>query len=165
MPTTGRGGAAPSPASERPTYTSPPMNVTATPAPKSSVVLEVEVPAERLTRAVDEAVRALGRRTRVAGFRPGKAPRPVLERVLGPGAVLDEAVDRLVQNSYRDALVEQSILPLTNADVEIVDYKNFNFQPEIEEIDDAKVDKVVDELRDQNATLAPVEDRGAKDGD
>jgi trigger factor len=164
------------------------MNVTATPAPKSSVVLEVEVPAERLTRAVDEAVRALGRRTRVAGFRPGKAPRPVLERVLGPGAVLDEAVDRLVQNSYRDALVEQSILPLTNADVEIVqaeegkplifkatvqvrpdvelgDYKNFNFQPEIEEIDDAKVDKVVDELRDQNATLAPVEDRGAKDGD
>ena len=164
------------------------MNVTATPAPKSSVILEVEVPAERLTRAVDEAVRALSRRTRVAGFRPGKAPRPVLERVLGPGAVLDEAVDRLVQNAYRDALIEQALLPLTNADVEIVqaeegkplifkatvqvrpevklgDYKNFNFAPEIETIDDAKVAKVIEELRDQNATLAPVEDRGAKDGD
>jgi hypothetical protein len=96
------------------------MNVTATPAPKSSVILEVEVPAERLDRAVDEAVRALGRRTRVAGFRPGKAPRPVLERVLGPGAVLDEAVDRLVQGAYRDALIEQALLPLTNPDVEIV---------------------------------------------
>ena len=164
------------------------MNVTATPAPKSSVVLEVEVPAEKLSKAVDEAVRALGRRTRVAGFRPGKAPRPVLERVLGPGAVLDEAVDHLVQTSYRDALVEQAILPLTNADVEIVqaeegkplifkatvqvrpdvtlgDYKDFNFRPEIEAIDDAKVDKVIEELRDQNATLAPVEDRGAKAGD
>jgi trigger factor len=164
------------------------MNVTATPAPKSSVILEVEVPADRLARAVDEATRALSRRTRVAGFRPGKAPRPVLERVLGPGAVLDEAVDRLVQNSYRDALVEQAILPLTNADVEIVqaeegkplifkatvqvrpdatlgDYKNFNFRPEIETIDESKVDKVIEELRDQNATLSPVEDRGAHKGD
>jgi trigger factor len=164
------------------------MNVTATPAPKSSVVLEVEVPAERLSRAVDEAVRALSRRTRVAGFRPGKAPRPVLERVLGPGAVLDEAVDRLVQSAYRDALVEQALLPLTNADVEVVqaeegkplifkatvqvrpevelgDYANFNFAPEIETIDADKVEKVIEELRDQNATLAPVEDRGAKKGD
>ncbi|HET9344631.1 MAG TPA: trigger factor [Candidatus Limnocylindrales bacterium] len=164
------------------------MNITATPAPKSSVILEVEVPAERLDRAVGEAVRALSKRTRVAGFRPGKAPRPVLERVLGEGAVLDEAVDRLVQSSYRDALIEQAILPLTNADVEIVqaeegkplifkatvqirpevalgDYRNFNFRPEIETIDDAKVDKVVEELRDQNATLSPVEERGAQNGD
>jgi trigger factor len=164
------------------------MNVTATPAPKSSVILEVEVPAERLNRAVDEAVRALSKRTRVPGFRPGKAPRGVLEAVLGPGAVLDEAVDRLVQNSYRDALIEQAILPLTNADVEIVqaeegkplifkatvqvrpdvvlgDYKNFNFKPEIEEIDDPKVERVLEELRDQNGTLSPVEDRGAKKGD
>jgi trigger factor len=164
------------------------MTVTATPAPNSSVVLEVEVPAERLDRAMGEAVRALSRRTKVAGFRPGKAPRPVLERVLGPGAVLDEAVDRVVQGAYRDALLEQSILPLTNADVEIVqaeegkpvifkatvqvrpevvlrDYKNFKFKPEIETIDDEKVDRVVDELRDQNGTLAPVEDRGARNGD
>jgi len=164
------------------------MTVTATPAPKSSVILEVEVPADRLARAVDEAVRALSRRTRVAGFRPGKAPRPVLERVLGPGAVLDEAVDRVVQGAYRDALIEQALLPLTNADVEIVqaeegkplifkatvqvrpevglgDYNNFNFRPEIETIDEPKVDRVIEELRDQNGTLAPVEDRGAKDGD
>jgi trigger factor len=173
---------------QRPALYFPAMNVTATPAPKSSVILEVEVPAERLDRAVGEAVRALSRRTRVAGFRPGKAPRPVLERVLGPGAVLDEAIDRLVQGAYRDALIEQAILPLTNADVEIVqaeegkplifkatvqvrpdvvlgDYKNFNFRPEIDTIDDEKVDRVVEELRDQNGTLAPVEDRGAKKGD
>jgi trigger factor len=164
------------------------MNVTATPAAKSSVLLEVEVPQERLARAVDDAVRALSRRTRVAGFRPGKAPRPVLERVLGPGAVLDEAVDHLMQTAYREALVEKDILPLTNAEVEVVqaeegkplifkatvqvrpqvelgDYRNFNFRPEIEAIDEPKIDKVIDELRDQNATLAPVEDRPAKKGD
>src|SRR5262245_39588522 len=164
------------------------MNVTATPAPKSSVVLEVEVPAERLDRAVGEAVRALSRRTRVPGFRPGKAPRGVLEAILGQGAVLDEAVDRVVQSAYRDALIENEILPLTNADVEIVqavegkplifkatvsirpdvklgDYRNFTFKPTIDTADDAKVDKVIEELRDQNATLAPVEDRSALKGD
>ena len=164
------------------------MNVTATPAPKSSILLEIEVPADRLDRAVREATQRLSRRTRVAGFRPGKAPRPILERVLGPTAVLDEAVDQLVQVAYRDAILEQGIVPLTNADVELVeaeegkplkfkatvqvrpevelgDYANFPFAPEIEEIDDAKVDKVIEELRDQNATLAPVEDRAARDGD
>ena len=164
------------------------MQITATPAPNSTVVLEIELPAERLERAVDEAVRHLSRRTRVPGFRPGKAPRPLLERHLGPGAILDDAVDHLVQDAYRQALVDKDLLPLTNADVEVVqaeegkplvfkatvqvrpdvelgDYRNFNFRPEIETIDDARVDKVLEELRDQNATLAAVEDRGAKEGD
>lgn len=164
------------------------MNVTATPAPKSSVLLEVELPAERLDRAVRDATQRLARRHRVPGFRPGKAPRPILERVLGPGVVLDEAVELLVQDAYRAAILEQRILPLANADVEIVqaeegkpfvfkatvpirpevelgDYRNFPFGPEVEPTDDAKVDKVLEELRDQHATLAAVEGRGARNGD
>jgi len=164
------------------------MQVTATPAPKSSVLLEIEVPPDRLDRAVRDAVRRLSRRTRVPGFRPGKAPRPILERVLGPSAVLDEAVETLMQSTYREAVIEQGIVPLTDAEVEVVeavegkplrfkatvqvrpevtlgDYSDFKFAPEIEDIDDEKVDKVIEELRDQNATLAAVEDRGAKDGD
>jgi trigger factor len=164
------------------------MQVTATPAPNSTVVLQIELPAERLDRAVREAVGHLARRTRVPGFRPGKAPRALLERQLGPGAVLEDAVDHLVQDAYREALRQEDLLPLTNADVEVVqaeegkplvfkatvqvrpdvqlgDYKNFNFKPEIETTDDPRVDKVIEELRDQNATLAAVEDRGAKEGD
>jgi trigger factor len=164
------------------------MQITRTPAPKSTVQLQIELPPDRLDRALDAAVRALARRTRIPGFRPGKAPRPVLERHLGPGVVMDEAVDHLMQDAYREALIKEDILPLTNADVEVVqaeegkplifkatvpvrpevklgDYRNFNFQPEIDVIDDTRVDQVVEELRDQNATLAAVEDRGATDGD
>ena len=164
------------------------MNVTSTPAPKSSILLEIEVPADKLDRSIRDATGRLSRRTRVAGFRPGKAPRNILERVLGPGAVLEEAVDQLVQDSYREAVIKEGIIPLTNADVEILeaiegqplrfkatiqvrpevvlgDYANYNFAPEIEGVDDAKVDKVIDELRDQNATLAAVEERGAQNGD
>ena len=164
------------------------MQITRTPSAKSTVQLQIELPPDRLDRALDVAVRALARRTRIPGFRPGKAPRPVLERHLGPGVVLDEAVDHLMQDAYREALLKEDILPLTNADVEVVqaeegkpliftatvpvrpdvtlgDYRNFNFQPEIDTIDDARVDQVVEELRDQNATLAAVDDRGATEGD
>ena len=164
------------------------MQITRTPAERSTVQLEIELPPERLERALDVAVRALARRTRVPGFRPGKAPRSVLERHLGPGVVLDEAVDHLMQDAYREALLQEDIIPLTNADVEVVqaeegkplifkavvpvrpevtlgDYREFNFGPDIDTIDDARVDQVVEELRDQNATLAAVEDRGAQDAD
>ncbi len=164
------------------------MQTTRTPAPKSSILLEIELPPERLDAAIGHAVRALARRTRVPGFRPGKAPRPLLERHLGPGVVLDEAVEHLVQDAYRDALIAEDILPLTNADVEIVqaeegkpvvfkatvqvrpvvelgDYASFPFGPEIETIDDARIDQVIEQLRDQNASLSAVEDRGAQDGD
>ncbi len=164
------------------------MQTTNTPGPKSTVLLEIELPPERVSRAIDEAVRHVSRRTRVPGFRPGKAPRQVLERHLGPGVVFDEAVDHLVEAAYREAIVEQAILPLTNPDVEVIqaeegksfifkatvqvrpeialgDYQHFNFSPDIDTIDDARIDHVLGELRDQNATLAAIEDRGAKDGD
>ena len=164
------------------------MQVTSTPAPKSSVLLEVELPSERLDRSMAEAVRRLARRTKVAGFRPGKAPRFMLERVLGPTAVLDEAVELLLQDAYRDAIREQGIVPLAQADVDVVqaeegkpfkftatvqvppevslgDYDHFNFKPEIEPTDEARMQTVLDELRDQNASLRPVEDRPAQAGD
>ena len=166
----------------------PAMSNTVTPAPRSSLKLRFELPSERLTTAIDEAVRHISKRTRIAGFRPGKAPRPIVERAVGRPAIVDEAMDHLVQRAYRDALVEHDITPLTNADVEVEqaeegkpvifsatvqvrpevtlgDYRGFNFKPEIDAIDAPKVDKVLEELADQHATLSPVEERGAKAGD
>jgi len=112
----------------------------------------------------------------------------MLERVLGPAAVMDEAVEHLVEDAYREAILESTLFPLASPDVEVVqaeegkpvifkatvqvrpevvlgDYENFPFRPEIATTDDARVEQVVEELRDQNATLAPVEDRGAREGD
>ena len=142
------------------------MNVTVTPAPKSALNVRVELPPERLDAAISEAVRHLAKRTKIPGFRPGKAPRGVLEAVLGKEAVIEEAMDHLVQRAYRDAMVEKEILPLTQAEVNVEqgeegkpviftanvqvrpevtlgDYKGFNFKPEIETTDDPKVEKVI----------------------
>ena len=79
------------------------MNVTVTPAPRSTLAVRVEVPSEKLDAAILEAVRHLSQRTKIAGFRPGKAPRAVVERIVGAEAILEEAMDHVVQRAYRDA--------------------------------------------------------------
>jgi trigger factor len=164
------------------------MQTTNTPLPKSRLQLEFELPPERLSRAIDQAVGRLARQARVPGFRPGKAPRFMLERVLGPTAVLDDAVDHLVEDAYREAVKEQDIVSLASPEVEITqaeegkpllfkavvqvrpevtlgDYEHFGFAPEIKPVDDQMVTQVVDELRDAHAELKPVEGRAAKEGD
>ena len=149
------------------------MHVTTTPSEKSTVLLEVELPAADLSRAVVDATQRLSQRTRIPGFRPGKAPRSMVERELGPGSVLDEAVEQLVERSYRTAMAEQTELfaigrPTIDVvqveegqpfrytatipvrpEVRLGDYRAFPFAPEIDTVDDPKVDRVVDELRDQ----------------
>jgi trigger factor len=164
------------------------MKVTTTKGPRSSVVLEVEVPPERVAASVQQAVARLSRNTRVPGFRPGHAPRAVLERVVGPDRVLDEAFEHLIPDTLEEALTDAAVIPLIQPDVEVVqrdegkpliyratvpvrpdvtlgDYRNFPFAIDIETIDDARVAQVLEELRDQQASLVPVEDRPVKDGD
>ncbi len=170
------------------TYNLPTMQTNNTLLAKSRLQLEFELPPERLAKAIDQAVGRLSRQARVPGFRPGKAPRLMLERVLGPGAVLDEAVDQLVEDAFREAMREQDILPLTSPEVEITqgvegkpvifkaivqvrpevklgDYDHFGFKPEIKAVDETMVEKVLDELRDGQASLEPVTGRGAEKGD
>ena len=172
------------------------MNVTATPSDKSTVVLDVELPAATVQRAIDEALRHLGKRTRVPGFRPGKVPRPMLERALGvrrsdpdaPDPVYDDAKEHLYESSVVEAITEQDldilsipqpewirfvegegaayrvVLPI-RPDVKLGAYTDYPFGIDIDEINDEKVERVLDQLREQNASLVPVEGRGAQEGD
>jgi len=172
------------------------LKVTTTPAARRSVVLEVELPAERVRRSVDTSVRHLAQRTKVPGFRPGKVPRPVLERALGvrrgdPGApnpLYDDAKEHLFEASVLEAVEQEKLdvlsipepewlrfeegsgatyrvtLPL-RPEVELGSYTDYPFGIDIEPTTAERIDSVVDNLRDQQATLAPVEDRGAQKGD
>ena len=164
------------------------MQTTNTPLPRSRLQIEFELPAERLTRSLDEAARHLSQRQRISGFRPGKAPRSVVERVVGASTVMDEAVDLLVESAVRDAVRDQRILPLDSPEVEVTqaeegkpvifkatlqvrpeiklgDFENFPFKPEVEPVDETMVEKVVDELRDSEGHYEPVEGRAADKGD
>jgi trigger factor len=159
-------------------------------------VLEVEFPPEQVRRAVEESVRHLSRRTRVPGFRPGKAPRALLERALGisrddpaaPNPLYDDAKEHLFERSVIEAVREQELdvlsvpepvwlefgevggasyrvsLPV-RPEVKLGAYTDYPFGITIDAVDDEAVDKVVDQLRDQQASLVPVEGRGAQDDD
>jgi len=172
------------------------MKVTTRPAERSSVVLEVEFPPERVRRSVEESVRHLARRTKVPGFRPGKMPRPVLELALGirrddpegPNPLYEDAKEHLFEHSVIDALRDSELdvlsipapewltfaedagasyrvtLPL-RPEVKLGAYTDYPFAIGIDTIDDASVDKVIEQLRDQQASLVPVEDRGAATDD
>jgi trigger factor len=164
---------------------------------QSTVVLEVQITDKELQNAINEGVRHLARRTRIPGFRPGKAPRPMIEHALGvdrsdpdaPDPVYDEAREHLYQRTLIQAVTEsgKDVLELprepewtsfeegvgatyevtlpVRPEVELGDYTEYPFTPEIHEVTDEEVDQVIEQLRDQQASLIPVEDRGAENED
>src|SRR3970040_1953081 len=89
-----------------------PMKVEWKREPPSRAVLEVELPAEDVAREVGRAAARLARRVRVPGFRPGKAPRTVLERYIGRDELYGEAIEELVSSGYRQAVAEVGIVPV-----------------------------------------------------
>lgn len=169
------------------------MKFNTRPAERSTVVLEVELPAERVKRSVDVSVRHIGQRHRVPGFRPGRVPRPMLERALGirrddpeaPDPIYDDAKEHLFEASVIEALRQSELdvlaipapewttfheqdgaayrvtLPVRPT-VQLGAYTDYPFSIKVEEVDEAKVEAVVEQLRDQQASLVPVEDRGAQ---
>lgn len=161
---------------------------------RSTIMLEVHLTEQELQRAVDEGVRHLARRTRIPGFRPGKAPRPILERALGidrsnpdaPNPIYDEAREHLYERTVIEALREadKDVLEMprepewtsfaegvgavyrvtlaVRPEVSLGDYTDYPFTPQVDEVTDDQVEAVIEQLRDQQAVLVPVEDRPAQ---
>jgi len=166
------------------------VTVSTRPEPGSKMVLEIEVPPEEVDRHFATAYRHVAERTRVPGFRPGKAPRHVIDRFVGRGSVIAEAVEHLVQDSYGAALDQTDVIPIDNPEVDIDptgvaegqavtftatvpvrpevqlgSYSDYSFTLETPEVTDEQVDQVIEELREQQATLRPIDGRGAAEGD
>ena len=173
------------------------MNTDIRDADRSTIVLEVQITPQELQSAINEGIRHLARRTRVPGFRPGKAPRQILERTLGvdrsdpeaPNPIHDEAREHLYERTVLTALQEtdKEVLELprepewtsfqegigasyrvtlpVRPDVRLGDYTDFPFTPQVDDVGEGQIDQVIEQLRDQQAVLAPVEDRPAQTDD
>lgn len=152
------------------------MKVSVERIPNSQVVLEIEVDAERVERAVDVAYRRLARRTRVPGFRPGKAPRPMVERLLGRETLLREALEDLVPQVYSEVLEQESIDAIDQPEVEIKqleplvvratvparptveigDYRSLRVERPSVEVPQEEIDEALEDLRRRYALHEPV---------
>ena len=166
------------------------VTVQSNPQPGSRVQLEIEVPPADVDRHFATAYRHVAERTKVPGFRPGKAPRHVIDRFVGRGAVIAEAIDHLVSDSYDAALDQVAILPIdqpevdidptgvaegqpvrftatvaVRPDVQLGAYTDYPFGLETPETTDEQVEGVIKELREEQATLRPIDERTAQKGD
>ena len=155
--------------------------------PGSQVVLSVEVPVDQVSKSIEQAYSHLAPRVRVAGFRPGKAPRPMVERQIGWPALRQEALDRLLPTAYNAALDEAGLDPIDVPKVEVEqfdrdapfrfkatvsvkpevtlkDYKDIRVPKPQTEVNDAEVDEAIERLRLRFAELHEVE-RPVQKGD
>ncbi len=155
--------------------------------PGSQVALAIEVPADEVDRAFEKVIAKLSQKARIQGFRPGKAPRAVVEARLGPQAIREEAIEALVPEVVSRALTESGVDPIDRPRVDVVEFERgktarltatVSVMPEVElpdldsirverphtEVTDEMVDRRVDELLDSQASLEPVE-RAVREGD
>jgi trigger factor len=89
--------------------------------PKSQVGMTIEVPTELVDATYERVLNRLVSRAKIEGFRPGRAPRALVEARLGPAMVREEVVETMVPEVIRQALEEKSLDPIDNPDVEVLE--------------------------------------------
>jgi len=153
----------------------------------NKVKLSVEVDESEVDKAVDAAFRKMAREVRIPGFRPGKAPRRLLEARLGTGTARQEAIRESLPDFYARALIDNDVEPIAPPEIEITGGKEtgpvsfdavVEVMPQIRvvgyeglrvalpslTVTDEDVDAQVDRLRDQFGELQTVS-RQARAGD
>jgi trigger factor len=161
------------------------LKLTTQPLEDHQVKLTVEVESSQFEDAKQRAARKLARQIKIPGFRPGKAPYPVILRHLGEAAIAEEAIEILVDEIYPQAIKEAEINPYgpgslegipqldppvfefsvpLKASVELGDYHSIRLPYEKPEISEERIDEVVASLQDRQAIIEPVE-RPAQEGD
>ena len=155
----------------------------------NKVRLDVEVSPEEVKKGVDAKVRELRSKVRVPGFRPGKAPRRVIENRLGRDYIYMEALQDELPRWYSAAVVESNLRPIDRPEIHFDDpldeQRGFKFSATVEvrpeaklkeykgievprretEISEEQVEKTLEELQNQFSTLAAVEGRLVQEGD
>lgn len=150
--------------------------------------LAFEIPADRVGQEVEKAYRTVQQQARLKGFRPGKAPRSVLERYFGE-QIAEEVSSLLVQESYAQAVEEHDLQIVAQPQVvperlipgqpfrysatvevrptvEITDFEGIEVDQEIETVKEEEVTASLQRLAESLTQLHPVTDRETvEDGD
>lgn len=163
------------------------MKITTEKLPKSLLSLQIELDKERLERGLDQAARRLSQKYPIHGFRPGKAPRFMIERTFGREALIEEASEDLINKAFRDALKQEQIEPVGQASLQGIDsaepftftihvpvqptvdvgaYRELRAPLELEPVTDEQVERMMDVIRDRHVVLKELDDpRPVQEGD
>src|ERR1700730_1543746 len=149
--------------------------------------LDLEIPAEEVSKKIDSVAHEFARIARVPGFRPGKAPVSLIRRRFADD-IKGEVLQALVPERVEKAVSEQKLTPVSQPQVEKLDfaegqplkfravfevlpdfelanYKDLELEMPVMHIPDEDVANTLEEMRERAAAFAPVEGRPAENGD
>ncbi len=155
---------------------------------KNMAKLTIEVAAENLEKAIEKAYRKNKNKISVPGFRKGKVPRQMIEKMYGKEIFYEDAVNMLIPEEYAKAYDECGEEIVSSPKIDVVQVEagqpfiftaEVALKPEVRlgkykgvkvgkietEVTDAEVDAEIDKERERNARNITVEDRAVKDGD
>ena len=156
-------------------------------AEKNCYELEISVEKETFAAAVDAAYRKQAANINVPGFRKGKAPRALVEKMYGKGVFYEDAINACIPEAYEGAVKESKLdivgqpqfdivsvgdeglvlkaVVYVKPDVKIENYLGMEIEKKVEEVTDEAVDAEITRARERNARVKDVTDRAAKMGD
>ena len=150
--------------------------------------LGIAVEKDVFDAAVDKVYRKQVKNINVPGFRKGKAPRSIIEKMYGKGVFYEDAINELLPTVYQDAIKEADIKDIVaqpefdivsidenglvlsavitvKPEVEIADYVGIAVEKVVEPVTDEEVDREVETVRERNSREIEVTDRAAELGD
>lgn len=161
------------------------MNIEKQPLENHHIKLAIQVEESDWEKAKRLAARQLSKRVKIPGFRPGKAPYNTVLRQVGEGNITQEALEAIIEDTYKQALKEAEIEPYGPGDleqieeydppvleftiplqpeVELGDYKALDIAYEPPGADEEEIDDIIASMQRQNAVSESV-DRPAEEGD
>lgn len=155
---------------------------------KNMVKLTIEATAEEFEAAIEKAYLKNRSKMNVQGFRKGKAPRKIIEKMYGTEIFYEDAANSIIPDAYEKALSESDLDIVSQPDIDVTqiergksfiftatvavkpevtlgDYKGIEVKKADIEVNDDEVTAELDKVREQNARLVAVEDRPAQDKD
>ena len=155
---------------------------------KNMVKLTIEASAEELDAAIEKAYQKNKGKISVQGFRKGKAPRAVIEKLYGAGIFFEDAANALIPKAYDEAVKESDLEIVSQPDINIVqiekgkpfiftaevavkpevtlgDYKGIEVEKIEVSVSDDEMNAELDRVREQNSRTITVEDRAIENND
>ncbi len=155
-------------------------------AEKSTVKIEFSVEKSVFDAAVEKVYRKQVKKISVPGFRPGKAPRAMIEKMYGAGVFYEDAINDLIPENYEAALKEAGIEPVGQPEIDVVSidenglvlsaivpvkpeckiegYKGIEVEKDTVEVTDEEIDKEINIVRERNSREIEVTDAAAEMG-
>lgn len=155
---------------------------------KNMAKLTIEVSAEEFEQAIEKAYQKNKGKMSVPGFRKGKVPRKMIEKMYGTGVFYEDAANAIIPEAYArelencdldiasqpsiDVVQIESGKPFiftaevaTKPEVELGEYKGVEVEKKTVEVTDEDVDKALEDERNKQSRMVPVEGRAVEDGD